>query len=172
VNLKLSEPLIEAAKTKLQANMPGRVATINADSSLPDIQPPLKAPEASTYYTAPLSPMPPAMPAIVVMDGALAIEPLSEGPHSFITNTQLGVFIVEEHQDRQVLGKRLQRLSRAVIESLYDGDPKEQLSLADGTSAFRLMPLRTEPGPVFDADRPDTYRSFYLVIFMVAQVEE
>jgi hypothetical protein len=170
MNLKLSEPLIEAAKAKLQANMPGRVATINADSSLPDIQPALTAPAA--YYTAPLSPMPPAMPAIVVMDGALAIEPLSEGPHSFITNTQIGVFIVEEHQDRQVLGKRLQRLSRAVIESLYDGDPKERLAISDGTEAFRLMPLRTEPGPVFDADRPDTYRSFYLVIFMVTQVEE
>src|SRR6266498_2222594 len=168
MNLRLAEPLVEAVKVKLQANMDARIATINADPSLPRIDPPLKTPDDSAYYTAPLSPMPPSMPGIVVMDGALSLDPSGEGPHSLSTQTQIGVFVMDEHFDRQVLGKRLQRLTRAVIESLWDSSPQEQLS----TAAWRIIPLRTEPGPVFDTDRQDTFRSFYLTIFTVSQLEE
>lgn len=171
-SLRLSEPIIEAVRQKLRDNMPGRVAVINADQSLPDLQPPLKAPDA--YYTAPRNPLPPSMPAIVVMDGAMTIAQNNEGPHSLITETEIAVFIVDEHPDREVLGKRLQRLNRAVIESLWDGEPQERLVLADGSfAAFRIFPSRVTPGPMLDnPDRPDVPRSFQVTVFQVRQLEE
>src|SRR5690242_15632552 len=107
--------------------MPARVAAINSDAGLPSLNPPLSEPDESAYYTAPKNPMPPSMPAIVVVDGNMDISPESEGPHGFIGETEIGVFVLDEHADREVLVKRLQRLTRAVVESLWDSDPQERL---------------------------------------------
>ena len=171
MNLRLSEPLIEAVKQKLIDNMPGRLAVINNDPNLPTIAP-IGEPQA--FYTAPLNPMPPAMPAVIVTDGNMTIAPETEGPHSFISDWAIAVLVVDENADRQILGKRLQRLTRAVMESLWDSDPKEMVNLADGSNeAFRVFPSGVIPGPMLtEPDRPDVTRSFYTSVFSCRLLEE
>ena len=173
VSLKLAEPLVEAVKAKLILNMAARVATINDDASLPAITPALKPPATSDFFTSGLSLMPPNQPAFVIAEGAMEIVPDTEGPHSFIAATEVAVYILEADPDRQQLGKRLTRQARAVIESLWDSDPKEALVKADGSPlAYRLTPTRTAPGPVFDPDQETSFfRAWYLVTFLAEQLE-
>jgi hypothetical protein len=163
--LRLGEYAVELAKAKLQANLPSRIAAINADPSLPPLDPLLAVPE--TYYTSGLQSIP-ATPAIIVVEGPASFA--EEGPHTLLLDPlELGVWVLEGDPDRQALGKRLQRQTRAVIESLWDSPPLEQLSPA----AFRIMPQRTQPGRTFDPDQEtDAWRGFYLTIFSVQQIEE
>src|SRR5512146_1820652 len=137
MSLKLGEPLVEAVKAKLQANMPSRVAAINADAGIPEIVPPLLVPQS--YYTSGIESIPDA-PALIIAEGPTEFG--EEGPHTLLTQTEIGVWVLEADPDRQTLGKRLQRQTRAVIESLWDSPPLEQLN----TTAFRLFPSRTQPG--------------------------
>jgi hypothetical protein len=164
MSLRLGEYAVELAKAKLQANMPSRVADINADASLPRIDPLLS--DQHMYYTSGLESIP-ATPAIIIAEGPASFG--EEGPHTLILDPiELGVWVLEADPDRQVLGKRLQRQTRAVIESLWDSQPQEQLD----SKAFRIMPMRTQPGRVFEPDQVDAWRGFYLTVFNVQQIEE
>ena len=165
MSLKLGEPLVEAVKAKLQFNMPSRVAAINADSTLPPIPSDLLVPDETSYYTSGLQAIP-AAPALIIAEGPTAFS--ESGPHTLMTDTEVGVWVLEADPDRQVLGKRLQRQTRAVIESLWDSPPLEQLT----TTAYRIFPTRTQPGRVFEPDQDDSWRAFYLTIFSVQQIEE
>jgi hypothetical protein len=164
MSLRLGEYAVEQVKAKLQANMPSRVAAINADATLPPIDPLLAVP--SDYYTSGFESIP-ATPAIIIAEGPANFA--EEGSHTLLLDPlEVGVWVLESDPDRQVLGKRLQRQTRAVIESLWDSVPQEQLS----PIAFRIFPLRTQPGRVFEPDQVDAWRGFYLTIFNVQQIEE
>jgi hypothetical protein len=171
-SLKLGEPLVEAVKAKLQANVAARIEAINNDAALPILTPSLKVPADVDYYTSGLAAIPRA-PAYVIAEGPMEVSPDTEGPHSFISQTEIGVWILEEDKDRQLLGKRLQRQVRATMEALWDSAPQEALAKADGSPlAFRLIPLRTQPGRVFDPDQQtEMWRGFYLTIYQVEQLE-
>jgi hypothetical protein len=161
--LRLGEYAVEQVKAKLQANMPTRVAAINIDPALPLLDPPLAVP--ASYYTSGLESIPDS-PAIIVAEGPAGFS--EEGPHTLLLDIEVGVWVLEADPDRQLLGKRLQRQTRAVIESLYDAAPLEQLT----PIAFRIFPTRTQPGRVFEPDQVDAWRGFYLTIFNVQQIEE
>lgn len=168
-NLKLGEQLVELVVAKLKAGMAARITTINADATLQayargDFQ--LDTPKASSYYTSGLSTIPEA-PAIIVAEAPAEFG--EEGPHSFLTRTQIAVWILEQDPDRQRLGKKLQRQSRAVMETLWDDDPKE--ALVSGGWAFRIFPTRTQPGRVFEPTEEDSWRALYLVLFVVQAQE-
>lgn len=164
MSLRLGEYTVELVKAKLQANMPSRVADINVDPSIPTIDPPLQFPAA--YYTSGLQAIA-ATPAIIVAEGPANFG--ESGPHTLTLDPiEIGVWVLESDPDRQVLGKRLQRQTRAVIESLWDSPPLEQLD----SKAYRIMPLRTQPGRIFEPDQADAWRGFYLTIFNVIQIEE
>ena len=108
----------------------------------------------------------PDTPALIIAEGPAQFA--EEGPHTLLLNLEVGVWVLEADPDRQVLGKRLQRQTRAVIESLWDSVPFEQLD----SKAYRLFPTRTQPGRVFEPDQVDSWRGFYLTIFSVQQIEE
>jgi hypothetical protein len=164
MSLKLGEFAVEAVKAKLIANMDSRIAAINTDASIPTLDPPLVSPLA--YYTSGIESIPDA-PAIIIADGPAQFG--EEGPHTLILDPiEIGVWVLEADPDRQILGKRLQRQTRAVIESLWDSPPQEQLN----ANAFRIFPTRTQPGRVFEPDQVDSWRGFYLTIFAVQQIEE
>ena len=163
--LRLGEYAVELVKAKLQTNMATRIAVINTDPALVPIDPPLVVPAA--YYTSGLQSIPDA-PAIIIAEGPSAFS--EEGPHTLkLDPVEIGVWVLDQDPDRQILGKRLQRQTRAVIESLWDTAPLEQLD----SKAYRIMPLRTQPGRVFDPEeKKDQWRGFYLTIFNVEQIEE
>jgi hypothetical protein len=161
--LRLGEYTVELIKSKLQANMPSRVAAINSDGTLPALDPPLSVPVA--YYTSGLESIPDS-PALIIAEGPASFS--EEGAHTLTLDIEVGVWVLEADPDRQLLGKRLQRQTRAVIESLWDSAPQEQLS----PIAYRMFPTRTQPGRVFEPDQVDAWRGFYLTIFNVQQIEE
>lgn len=164
MSLKLGEYAVELVKAKLQLNMASRVAAINSDATLVTLPAPLAAPVA--YYTSGLESIPDA-PAIIIAEGPSNFA--EEGSHTLLLDPiEIGVWVLEADPDRQILGKRLQRQTRAVIESLWDSSPLEQLT----PNAFRIMPTRTQPGRVFEPDQADAWRGFYLTIFNVQQIEE
>lgn len=162
--LRLGEYAVEQVKAKLQANMAARVAAINVDPALPLIDPLLAVP--LDYYTSGLESIP-ATPALIIAEGPASFG--EEGAHTLTLDLEIGVWVLEADPDRQLLGKRLQRQTRAVIESLYDAAPQEQLT----PIAYRIFPTRTQPGRVFEPDQEvDSWRGFYLTIFNVQQIEE
>ena len=163
MTLRLGEYAVEQVKAKLQANMPSRVAAINADPTLPQIDPLLATP--GSYYTSGLESIPDT-PAVIIAEGPAGFS--EEGAHTLLLDLEIGVWVLEADPDRQTLGKRLERQTRAVIESLWDSTPLEQLS----PIAFRIFPTRTQPGRVFEPDQADAWRGFYLTIFNVQQIEE
>lgn len=164
VNLNLGEVIVDAVVTKLQAGMAARVATINAQKN-DGIT--VSAPASGDFYKAWITEIPPG-PAVIVAEGPSQVSDLSEGPHSFITETEIGVYLIDADTNPATLGKKLQRLARAAIETIWDDAPQEQLT----GSAFRIMLLRTQPGRVFEPE-PTTniYRATYLVVFMAEQQE-
>jgi hypothetical protein len=173
VAIKGGEVLVDAMVAKLRNGLGARIDTINAEY---DDGIDLKTPGAGDYYTSGLSSILSA-PAVIVAEGPM--EPASdlEGPHSITTATMLGVYVMEQDTDRQRLGKRLQRLARAVIEVAWDDQPPEQLVAVNGprpgqTCAYQLMVAGTQPGRVFDPDQDDSWRGFYLITFQATQLEE
>src|SRR4051812_3873312 len=125
MSLRLGEQIVEAVKAKLQANMATKIAAINIDSAIPTLPAPLAVPLDSSYYTAGLESIP-AAPAIIIAEGPSQFG--EAGAHTLTETTEIGVWVLEADADRQILGKRLQRQTRAVIESLYDAPPLEQLN--------------------------------------------
>lgn len=172
-SLKLGEEIIDAMVAKLKDGLDARCAQINLEKSDGiEIHGPLLegggARDGTNYYTSGVSAIPQA-PAIIVAEGPMERdEEQTEGPHSFVGRWEIGVFCLEEDADREILGKKLQRKARAVVETLWDDPPAQRLD----NSAYYLMPLRTQPGNVFDPDdQRQTYRSFYVVLFEAKQLE-
>jgi len=163
------ELVVDTIVAKLRANMPQRAAAINAEKAdLILIEPPAD----SDYYTAAPRTIGRA-PAILVMEGRTSLPPRQEGPHSLMTQTLVAVYVLEEDGDEQRLGRKLQRQASAVIESLWDSAPAEQLANASGTVAFRIIPLESTPGPAFEPEGDGaSWRQFYLWVFQINRIEE
>lgn len=160
-----AEVVIDAMIAKLQAGLATRIATINAEKADAIT---VAAPATTDYLTAPLDTIS-RVPAIVVLDGSTDFNANPEGPHTLGSRLTIGVFVVDGDHDRQRLGRRLERLARAVVETLWDDDPKELLTL---TGCYRLQPISTSPGRVFEPDTDDSWRGWYRVAFRVDLLEE
>ena len=171
MNFKGGEVLVDALVAKLRNGVQTRIDLINTEyGDEITLTPPLD------FYTSGLSAIPRA-PALIVSEGPMQIDPELESPPGFITDTALGVYVLEQDSDRQRLGKRLQRQIRAVIECAIFDEPTKALVAVNGprpnqVCAYRLMIQGTQPGRVFDPDTDDSYRGFYLVTFRATQVEE
>lgn len=159
-NMKLGEVVVADVIAKLKEYMPQRTTTINAEKS-DAIQ--IVAPDEDAYFRGREINFP-ATPAIFVMEGPTRFH--NEGSHGIISEMQVIVYIFESDQTGEQLAVRLQRQARAVIESLFDGDPKERTA-----NAFNVMPLRTVPGTVFQPEAATSWRGFYTVVFKVEQLE-
>lgn len=164
-NLKLAEPILDAVVAKLQAGVGARIAAINALDTRGII---VKTPENGDYYVGGAGGGIPRAPAIIVTDSPSDGEAEAEGPHSFIWQGEISVFVVDEDTDRQVLGRKLMRLARAAAETLWDDNPKEALA----GSAYHLAFVREEPGPVAQPeDETQYWRSWRYVTFRCWQLE-
>jgi hypothetical protein len=167
--LRLGETVVELVKAKLQAELATRIATINAEATLQayahgGFQ--LATPGTDDFYTSGLPQLPAGRQAVIVAEGPGSFG--KEGSHSLEFQPEILVAVIDEDPDRQRLGKKLQRLSRAVIEALWDGTPQEQL---DG-QAYRIVPYRTMPGPIEDVNNDESlWRSTRIVSFRVTQLE-
>lgn len=164
------EALVAAMVAKLQAEMPTRIAAINAEKA-DDVT--VAVPSDDRYFTSALRTIAPGSPAVLVMDGPMSLSSGGEGPHSLLTVTQIAVWVMDEDSDEDRLGRRLQRLSRAAVESLWDGTPQEQLANSDGSQlAYNLRPHSTVPGRPFEPDQGGSnLREFYLTIFSATRLE-
>lgn len=168
--LRGAEVTVDAIVHKLRQGMPARVAQINIEKDDGIV---ITAPANEQYYTSGQGDSAVVAPFFVVVEGPSEFD--GEGPHSFIIGGQYLVSIVEEDADRSTLGRKMQRQVRAIIETLWDDDPKEALAHpADPDApnvAYDLVPVRTFPGPVFDDDTPSTWRGIYRVLFQAKQLE-
>lgn len=161
VAMKLGEPLVEAMVEKLKLGMPARISQINAE--LTDMV--MAAPADGSYFTGRVLDFP-LTPAVFVMEGPARFAP--EGAHGLRTEFDILVYVGESDQNGQLLARRLQRQVRAVIETLWDDEPREALA----GSAYNLHPIRTTPGTVFEPSSTDTsWRAFYVVVFRAEQLE-
>lgn len=179
ISLKLGEHLVDAAVQKLKDNMDARIATIR-DEYQDDI--PLSAPQlqgggardGSDYYKAGTKSAP-RSPFVIVAEGPGEFGGEGvEGPHELFFHPELWVLVCDEHPNREVLGKKLQRLARAAIESIWDSPPQQRLlDPGNATLAYSVTPERTVPGPVFDAQTADgqVYQSYFTIIFRTNQLE-
>lgn len=166
------ELLVDAAIAKLQANMPARIQSINAERS-DGIT--CVAVDNARYFSSMKRQIPPPGPAVLVMDGAMTLDPRGEGPHSLLTNVKLGIYVLEEDSDEEKLARKLWRQTRAVIESLWDAAPQEQLAMptGTGTAAYKIVPMQTVPGPAFEPEgRGPALRQYYCVTFMLTRLEQ
>jgi hypothetical protein len=161
------ELIVDALVAK--ANMPQRLLAINAEKADRIL---LEPPADSDYYTAAVRTIGRA-PAILVMEGTTTFPPGQEGPHSLMLNTRVAVYVLEEDSDEQRLGRKLQRQSSAVVESLWDSPPAEQLADANGVVAWRIFPIESIPGPTFEPEGEGaSWRQLFLWIFEVRRLEE
>lgn len=156
-----AEPVIDEVIEKLQAGMPQRLAAINLEKG-DDIV--LLSPDDTSYFNGRVKDFPKA-PAVFVMEGPSRYR--QEGSHGLHANYDILVYVYDSDITGPRLARRLQRLVRAVIEVLYDDEPRERLS----TAAYNLKPLRSVPGSVFDPDREHDWRGFYVIVFSVDQQE-
>lgn len=162
-NLKLGEILCNGVKEKLQQNMPARVNAINSFFSDGFT---IAAPANSSYFVGRQKNVP--LPAIFVTEGPTTFK--GEGVHGIITTTDILVWMFDQDQTGPNLATRLHRDVRAVIESVWDDDPTEQVRAPAGPfsgqiAAFRIFPRRTVPGPVFEPEADHGWRSYYVVVF-------
>ena len=162
--LKLDEGVIDAAIAKLKAGMEGRVAAINTEI-VDDVT--ITTPSPDDYHAFGFGILSRA-PAIVVTPRPTEGEAEAEGPHSFIYVCEFRVVIYDQDTDRQRLGRKLLRLSRAAVAVLWDDDPKEALP----GSAHHIKFIRTDPGPVFEPDDDNSFwRSMFAAEFRAWQLE-
>lgn len=162
--LKLGEPVIDAIIAKLKLGMPGRVAAINA-AAADDVT--VTPPSDDDYYPYGAS-LIPRCPAVIVSQMPTDGEHEAEGPHSFIWVADFVVVVVDEDSDRARLGRKLHRLVRAAVETLWDDEPKERLA----GSAFHIKFTRDNPGVVSEPDNTEsTWRATHYAYFQIRQEE-
>lgn len=170
VTLKLGEQIIGEVIAKLKAGYSARAAVINQEKNDGIV---ITAPrssggpswDGSDYYRGGIEQLADT-PAVMVAEGPMEPDADTEGPHSMVTVTQFLVRVVDADASREQLGLRLQRHVRAIVETLWDDPPMERL-----TTAHRIVLVRTEPGPVFDPDQQDRWRSYYDIVFAAEQFE-
>lgn len=168
---KGSEVIVDAIAAKLKAEMPARVAAINTEKN-DGIT--IHAPTDDRYFVAAKRVIAPGSPAVLVMDGPMGLGQ-GESFHELMTTTNIGVYVRDEDSDEEHLARKLQRLSRAVTESLWDGDPKEQLYTGATQVAWRIVPKQTVPGQAFEpqgASPGTNLAAYYLTIFEVKRLEQ
>lgn len=162
--LNLGEPVLDAVIAKLAAGLEARVAAINAKTSddwtITPVQP-------HAIYFGGVDAIPQA-PALIVFQLPSDGEHEAEGPHSFVWLSDVGVAVVEEDYDRQRLARKLMRQIKAVVEVLWDDEPRE--ALADG--AFHLQFIRDDPGPVQTPEHEGmSWRAMHVAVFRVRSHE-
>lgn len=171
-DLILTEPVLDAAIAKLKAGMAARIGAINAATGDDDVQ--VGTPLEQDYYLGGVAAIPGGRcPAIIVTDGGSGENGgfQEEGAHSLTYLLELVVFILDEDSDRGRLARKLLRLERAVIEVLWDDDPREFLVISDTDRPY-ITPQRIQPGPVFDPEREgQPYRQWRAVVFEVRKYE-
>lgn len=167
---KGSEVIVDAIVAKLKAEMATRVAAINTEKN-DGIT--ITAPASDRYFVAAQRSIAPGSPAVLVMDGPMSRDGRGESFHEVPTVTRIGVWVRDEDFVEETLARKLQRLSRAVIESLWDGTPKEELYTGTTRIAWRIAPEATIPGPAFDPDGAGTnLAAYYITIFQVNRLEQ
>jgi hypothetical protein len=163
----LTEDVLDAAVVKLKAGLTARIAAINNDK-LDGIT--LGTPLEQDFYLGGAANVPSGRtPAYIITDGGTGESGgfSEEGAHELRYNFQLVVFMLDEDLDRQRLARRLLRLERAVIETLWDDVPEEQLVCANGTHPH-LWPARLQPGPVFNPEtNGEPFRQWRACVFEV-----
>lgn len=161
-DLKLGEAITTAMIAKLREGMPARVARINEEKADEVV---LAPPDDDSYFDARVKDFP-KTPAVFVMEGPTIFR--KEGSHSFLTQTDVIVYVFESDQNGPLLAKRLRRQVRAIIETLWDDPPLERLE----GSAYHIVPRRTQPGAVLvNPESPDEWRSFTVIVFRAEQEE-
>jgi len=159
--LKLGETICDAVQAKLESKIDARIATINTEKN-DGIA--LASPRA--YFRGQQQEIAPnSVPALFIMEAPGNFN--EEGPHGLISEFDVLVYVLDSDQVGDRLAKRLQRWCRVVIEALWDDDPREQLN----SSAYRIRPIRTIPGTVFEPTSLDAWRGFYVIVFRVTQEE-
>lgn len=162
--LTLGEAAIDAILAKLEAGLEARVAAINAQSSDDWTITPVAR---GDMYFGGVSALPKA-PGLIVFQLPTDGEHEAEGPHSFVWLADFGVAVIEEDYDRQRLARKLMRQVKAVVEVLWDDEPRE--ALADGL--FHLKFVRDDPGPVQEpAQEGSFWRAMHVAIFRVRSHE-
>lgn len=169
--LALSEQIIDGMIAKLQAGLGTRVATINAA----DTQGVTIAAPALFYVGGPDDGTAPTQPAIVLTEIAAGGDETygEEGPHSFIYQTDILVGVFDLSTSRQELARKLLRQARAVIEVIWDDEPKESVFVAGSATvkaADRAFPVRHVPGPVFEPNAESQWSGLYGVVFRCLQL--
>lgn len=164
-SLRLSEVIVDAAIAKLRNGAGARCAAVNVEKN-DGIT--IEAPAPSDIY-------PFGAPGPIQKAPAYIITPFGEspgyqgdGPHGFIYGDMLAIMILEEDPDRERVGRKLLRQQRAVIETIWDDPPREQLE----GSAYTIQPARHILGPTFEAtDDISSWRAYLIQIFSVQQQE-
>lgn len=165
------ELIVDAAVAKLKQNLQARVQTINAEADDGIV---VGLPDDGQYFTAAQRSYPPG-PSIVVFDGRTGKAAGQEGVHTLMTETLLGVYVIDEDMNEQNLDRKLKRMNAAAVESLLDGAPKEQLAHPNtgATVAFRIAFRESQPSPVFHPDGEGApLRASRVSIFTVTRLEE
>lgn len=163
--LTLGEAAIDAVIAKLAAGLEARVAAINASAGDGGLV--ITPVGRDDMYFGGVSALPRA-PGLIVFQLPTDGEHEAEGPHSFVWLADIGVAVVEEDFDRQRLARKLMRQTKAVVEVLWDDEPKE--SLADGL--FHVKFVRDDPGPVQEPASEDSFwRAMHVAIFRVRSHE-
>lgn len=160
-SFRLGEVYCDLVVAKLKAGLPARIATINAEKQDGIV---LLSPSDENYFTSGIESLP-VCPAIVVAEGPSRFS--LEGGQSLMVSPLIGVYCWDCDVNRQNLGRRLQRLSRAVVETIFLDPPAQQLD----SGAWRIEPSRTIPGRVYDPEQSDTWQSFYIVEFAATALE-
>jgi hypothetical protein len=163
--LKLGEVIVDAVIAKLANGIETRCAAVNQEKNDGVV---VEAPHQIFPFGLP-GPLAQA-PCYVVTEFGESPVYQEDGPHSFAFQDLVAVMIVEEDPDRERVGRKLLRQARAVIECLWDDEPREALA----GSAYTLRPFRHIPGPTFEpnpAESISAWRSHYIVVFQAVQQE-
>lgn len=163
----LTEDCLDAIVTKLKAGLAARIGAINTEKADGIL---VGTPLENDFYLGGAANIPSGRtPAYVVTDGGSAEQGgfSEEGAHGLNYNFMVIVLMFDEAVDRQVLARRLLRLERAVIETIWDDDPAEQLVLPSGRQPH-IWPSRIQPGQLFNPEEEgQPFRSWRAVVFEV-----
>lgn len=166
------EVIVDAAVYKLRQNLAARIQQINAEND-DDVS--VGIPDDARYFTAAKRIYPPG-PCVVVFDGRTGRATTGgEGVHQVMTETLLGVYVIDDDADEEHLDRKLKRMNAAAIETLLDVPPAEQLSHPNtgDTVAWRIAFRETQPSPVFHPDGDGaTLRASRVTIFTVTRLEQ
>lgn len=165
------ELIVDAAIAKLRNNMPAFIQRINVED---DDQVTVGIPPDEAYFTS-AQRLYPNGPCVVVFDGRTGrAGGRQEGPHQIVTDTLLGVYVIDEDMNEQNLDRKLKRMNAAAIEALLDADPKEQLAHPNTGAqvAWRIEFRESQPSPVFHPDGDGApLRASRVTIFSVTRLE-